>query len=153
MRQRKTSAVALGFLLACGWTVGAHAQTPSADACKLAAGPAAQQGSTPPKPAIELDPLANATEVSTCTAPCGDGIHTVSCTATSCQAYSNYVQCNGQIYVCSGCYAYCQNDPDYFCYSHSGQCSSWFDNPTFTYWISCGGATQQCPDCGTPWCD
>lgn len=151
MSQRMTSAAVLMVLLACGWTSGAQAQPLPADACRLAAGPAAN-GPTTPKPAIEFDPLADAVEMSTCTAPCGDGINTVSCTATTCQAYSNHVQCNGQIYVCSGCYAYCQNDPQIFCYSHAGQCASWFDNPTFTYWISCSGASQQCPDCGMPWC-
>jgi hypothetical protein len=94
----------------------------------------------------------NAQALATCTAPCGDGINTVSCSATTCQAHTNYVVCNGQSYHCPGCYAYCWNDPEVYCYSHSNQCASWFDNPTFTYWLSCSGVPQQCPDCGRPWC-
>lgn len=92
---------------------------------------------------------------STCTATCADGIHTVSCTSTpgtSCYGGIHSVQCNGQTYTCPGCYATCMNAPSYECYSYSNQCSSWFDNSTFTYWISCNGVAQQCPDCGRPWC-
>jgi hypothetical protein len=89
----------------------------------------------------------------TATAPCGDGVNTVSCNGTtSCTVYTHSVVCNGRSYSCPGCYAYCQNDPNVYCYSHTNQCNAWFDNPTFTYWISCSGSNWSCPDCGMPWC-
>lgn len=155
MTQSKISSVALLALLAFAWaSAGTATQTLPADACALAAGTGAE-GPAEAQAAIGLDPLAGAVAVSTCTAPCGDGIHTVSCTATTCQAYSNYVRCNGQTYTCPGCYAYCQNNPDLgSCYSASGQCSAGLDTSTYTYWISCSGQRQDCPSCpgGTPWC-